>query len=160
MQFDKAFDKLVGHEGGYVNDSRDPGGETNWGISKRSYPGEDIKGMDRERAKEIYLRDFWQPFADRDSVPPTLLFHMFDAAVNQGPKMAVVFLQRAAGMPPEQQDGAWGPKTDKAIRWVPHEKIVEWYNGHRLKHYTDLATWPAFGKGWARRVALNLLVED
>ena len=50
MTFDEAFERLIGHEGGYVADSRDPGGETKYGISKRSYPGEDIKNLSLGRA--------------------------------------------------------------------------------------------------------------
>ena len=45
MDFDQAFERVIGHEGGYVNDPRDPGGETKYGISRRAYPGEDIAGM-------------------------------------------------------------------------------------------------------------------
>ena len=61
MDFDSAFTKLLGHEGGYVCHKDDPGGETCWGISKRSYPHEDIKNLTQERAKQIYKRDFWGP---------------------------------------------------------------------------------------------------
>ena len=69
MTFDEAFLRLIGHEGGYVADSRDPGGETKFGISRRSYPGEDIKGnLTLARAKTIYARDFWGP-AGCDAVP-------------------------------------------------------------------------------------------
>ena len=57
MTFDEAFEKLIGHEDGFVNNSADPGGATNFGISKRSYPGEDIPGMTLERAMAIYARD-------------------------------------------------------------------------------------------------------
>lgn len=49
--FDKAFEIVIGHEGGYVNNPKDPGGETKYGISKRTYPNEDIRGMTLERAK-------------------------------------------------------------------------------------------------------------
>lgn len=42
MTFDKAFEKLIGHEGGYVNHPDDPGGGTKYGISKRAYPNVDI----------------------------------------------------------------------------------------------------------------------
>jgi lysozyme family protein len=41
MTFEDAFKVLIGHEGGYVNDPKDPGGETKYGISKRANPGED-----------------------------------------------------------------------------------------------------------------------
>lgn len=53
--FDKAFEIVVGHEGGYTDHPSDPGGETKFGISKRSYPNENIKGLTLERAKQIYL---------------------------------------------------------------------------------------------------------
>jgi len=58
MNFDDAFERLLGLEGAYVNDPRDAGGETKYGISRRSYPGEIIRTMTIERAKEIYLRDY------------------------------------------------------------------------------------------------------
>ena len=57
--FDQCFEKVIGFEGGYTLDPKDPGGETNWGISKRAYPSIDIKNLTREGAKEIYKRDYW-----------------------------------------------------------------------------------------------------
>ena len=58
VDFDKAFDRLMGHEGGYTPGKGDPGGETKWGISKRSYPHLDIQSLTRDDAKVIYRRDF------------------------------------------------------------------------------------------------------
>lgn len=64
-------------EGGYVNDPRDPGGETKFGISKRSYPREDIKALTRDRAITIYKRDYWdKPGCDK--LPPKLAVALFD----------------------------------------------------------------------------------
>ncbi|MFX6884101.1 glycosyl hydrolase 108 family protein, partial [Acinetobacter baumannii] len=60
MNFDQAFDRLIGNEGGYVNNPADPGGETQWGISKRAYPNVNIRDLTREQAKAIYRRDVWQ----------------------------------------------------------------------------------------------------
>ena len=60
MTFDEAFEILIGHEGGYVNDKRDPGGETKYGIAKRSYPNVDVRNLTRAQAVDIYRRDFWQ----------------------------------------------------------------------------------------------------
>ena len=59
MNFDAAFERLIGHEGGYTAGVGDPGGETKFGISKRSYPREDIKNLTLEQAKVIYRKDFW-----------------------------------------------------------------------------------------------------
>lgn len=50
MNFNEAFDRLIAHEGGYILDLRDPGGETKFGISKRSCPGEDIANLTLVRA--------------------------------------------------------------------------------------------------------------
>lgn len=152
MNFDKAFERLIGHEGGYVNDPRDPGGETKFGISKRSYPAEDIKGLTLERAKAIYRRDFWG-VAGCDAVPDAMKFDLFDMAVNSGPVTAIKTLQRSAGVTP---DGLLGPITLQALNSTPTPRLVARFNGHRLDFMTDLKTWSVFGKGWAKRVASNL----
>lgn len=152
MNFDSAFELLIGHEGGYVNNPADPGGETRFGISKRSYPGEDIKAMTLARAKTIYLRDFWAP-AGCDGVPPAVRFDLFDMAVNSGVRAAIKCLQGAAGCP---QDGVLGPKTLQAVGTLDGAKLVARFNGARLQFMTDLPAWASFGKGWARRIASNL----
>lgn len=153
MNFDQAFEQLIGHEGGYVNDPHDPGGETKYGISRRSYPGEDIAGMTLERAKTIYLRDFWGP-AGCDAVPDGLKFDLFDMAVNSGKAAAVRALQRACG---EREDGVLGPRTLQAMSGMNQTRLAARFNGARLALLADLPTWPAFGRGWARRVAQNLM---
>lgn len=152
MNFDQAFERLIGHEGGYVNDPRDPGGETKFGISKRSYPAEDIKELTLERAKAIYRRDFWG-VAGCDAVPDAMKFDLFDMAVNSGPVTAIKTLQRSAGVTP---DGLLGPITLQALNSTPSPRLVARFNGHRLDFMTDLKTWSVFGKGWAKRVASNL----
>lgn len=153
MNFDLAFERLIGHEGGYVNHPSDPGGETKFGVTKSSYPGEDIAGMTLERAKTIYKRDFWGP-AGCDLVPDAAKFDLFDMAVNSGVKTAIKTLQRAVGV---GDDGSIGPVTMQAISSMPGPRIVARFNGHRLSMMTDLGTWATFGKGWARRIANNLM---
>ena len=49
--FDQVIDRVLAHEGGYVNDPDDPGGETKYGISKKAYPKIDIKNLTKEEAK-------------------------------------------------------------------------------------------------------------
>ena len=152
MNFDQAFERLLGHEGGYVNNPADPGGETNFGISKRDYPGEDIKGMTLDRAKTIYRRDYWGP-AGCDAVPDGVRFDLFDFAVNSGVRTAIRALQTAVG---ETADGVLGPRTLQAIQSTPATRLAARFAAERLLLLTTLATWPAFGRGWVRRVALNL----
>lgn len=152
MTFDEAFEKLIGHEGGYVNHPSDPGGETKYGISRRSYPQEDIAGLTIERAKAIYLRDYWGP-AGCDAVPDALRFDLFDMAVNSGVKAAARMLQKVVG---ETEDGVIGPRTLQAVRGMPAPRLVARFNGCRLEFMASLPTWPSFGRGWARRIAENL----
>ena len=153
MTFDDAFEQLIGHEGGYVNHPADPGGETKYGITKRSYPGENIAGMTLARAKQIYLRDYWGP-AGCGSVPAAIRYDLFDMAINSGVRAAVKCLQGAAGA---EQDGILGPRTLQAVGVLNGARLAARFNGARLQYMTDLKKWPFFGKGWARRIASNLM---
>ena len=153
MNFDEAFERLIGHEGGYVDDPRDPGKATKFGISQRSYPGEDIRGMTLERAKTIYLRDYWGP-AGCDLVPDGIKFDLFDTAVNSGVKTATRMLQRAVK---EADDGVIGPRTMTAIQLADPGRLLARFNGWRLDFLNDNPQqWTAFGRGWAQRIADNL----
>lgn len=152
MTFDQAFEAVIGHEGGYVNNPKDPGGETKYGISKRAYPTLNIAALTLEQAKAIYHRDYWQAVGC-DDVPEAVRFDLFDAAVNSGVKQAVEWLQQACGA---VADGSLGPKTKAAASAMNGYDLRARFTGHRLQFMTDLATWRTFGKGWARRLAANL----
>lgn len=151
-KFDDFIERLLSHEGGYVNDPRDPGGETQWGISKRSYPSLNIKTLTREQAKAIYRRDFWER-SNADKLAPAVGFNVLDGAVNSGITQSIRWLQRAAGV---ADDGVWGKVTASAVSKADPSDLVMRYNAARLDFMTRLNTWPAFGKGWARRIAQNL----
>lgn len=154
MSFDQAFDRLIGHEGGYVNNPADPGGETNWGISKRSYPDVDIRNLTRDQAKEIYRRDFWDRIHGV-SLPPGVAFQVFDFAVNSGISTAIRYLQKAAGV---ADDGYWGPVTQQAVAAMSETDLIMRLNALRLDYMTRLSNWPNASRGWARRIAQNLLL--
>jgi lysozyme family protein len=151
-EFDSAFERLIGHEGGYVSDPRDPGGETKFGISKRSYPDLDIKSLTMEQAKAIYKRDYWDR-AHCDSLHPIIAFQVFDAAVNSGIGQSIRFLQKAVGV---ADDGVIGPLTLAAIQRRETAELIARFNAERLEFMTKLSTWHDFSKGWARRIASNL----
>ena len=153
MNFAVAFDLLIGHEGVYSDNPHDPGGETKYGISKRSYPAVDIKSLTLADAKALYFRDFWTR-AQCDKLPPILAFAVFDAAVNSGIGQAIRWLQRAVGV---ADDGVIGPLTLAAIqRQNDDSAICARFNGQRLDFMTRLSTWEVFSRGWARRIAANL----
>lgn len=153
MNFDAAFDIVLRHEGGYVWNEADPGGETKYGISKRAYPAEDIAGLTIARAREIYRLDYWDKIQG-DQLPGAVAVHVFDAAVNSGVRQATKWLQYAVGT---TADGIIGAKTIAATRSIDPNIVVLKFVAQRLRFLTALPTWPQFGRGWARRVASNIL---
>ncbi len=145
-------DRVLSHEGGYVNDPNDPGGETKWGISKRSYPHLNIKDLTRQDAIAIYQRDFWQR-VQGDKLPVPFVFQALDAAVNHGIGNAVRWMQRAAGV---ADDGVIGPVTLAAVARQEPADLVLLFNAERLEFYAKLKNFDHFGRGWTIRVAGNL----
>lgn len=97
-EFARALQFLLKIEGGYVNDPHDSGGETNFGISKQAYPDEDIAGMTKARAGELYYRDYWLP-AGCNPLPFDMALCVFDAAVNCGVGKAKRWLMLCEGVP-------------------------------------------------------------
>ncbi len=149
MTFDEAFKIVIGHEGGYVNDLKDPGGETKYGISKRAYPDEDIKSLTLERAKQLYKRDYWDKVR-ADGLPKQIRLAVFDAAVNSGVRQSILWLQRAVTV---NDDGIIGPATTRAILAADPYKVASSIIGQRLMHMANLPIFDRFGRGWSRRIA-------
>jgi|SRR5215471_1968645 len=147
--FDQAFDIVVGHEGGYVNNPADPGGETKFGISKRAYPHVDIGALTLEQAKAIYKRDYWDRI-EGDTLDPGLALVAFDAAVNNGVSRAVRWLQTAVGV---TADGVIGPMTRAAIAKADAAEVLVALHGARIDYMANLPTWSTFGRGWSKRLA-------
>jgi lysozyme family protein len=144
-------------EGGYVSNPADPGGETKFGICKRSYPNLDIEHLTRDGARAIYARDYWTPILG-DELPDVVALVSFDCAVNQGVSSAVKVLQEAlvnqGYLPEDAVDGRHGSQTLGAVKladplWLATDMIFL-----RLGRYMDLKTWGNFGKGWTRRMVL------
>lgn len=121
-------------EGGYVNNPKDPGGETNMGISKRSYPGLVIRTLTWANCKAIYKMDFWDKVSG-DTLPLGVDLVTFDTAVNSGPSRALKFLTSA--------NAGGGTPVD----------VIHAYSNARLGFLHGLRTWSTFGRGWSRRVA-------
>lgn len=145
MSFEQAVAMVLKHEGGYVNDSRDPGGETRFGISKRAYPDVDILRLTEDEAKAIYKRDYWDKLRT-DEIPEPLAICLFDAAVNMGRDKAVRLLQRACGV---AQDGVMGGNTIAAANRLS-DAVVR-FSTERAIAYTGIRGFDTFGKGWLRR---------
>lgn len=150
VDFDKAFDRLMGHEGAYTPGKGDPGGETKWGISKRSYPHLDIQSLTRDGCKVIYKRDFW----DRVAIAsPALRYQVFDFAVNSGIDTAVRKLQQVLGV---ADDGVWGPVSAAALARAEESDLLMRFLAARIRFMTRLSTWQLHGAGWMNRIAGQL----
>ena len=150
--FDEIIEIVLEHEGGYVNDPDDPGGETNFGIAKRSHPDVDIANLTKEGAKEIYKSEYWDK-NKVESLPEQLRHIYFDMCVNQGRGRAVRIMQRAANAKGAglKVDGGMGPVTIEAMKGLEIDRV----RAYRVKYYADPVTkkpdLEKFYFGWFRR---------
>lgn len=147
MSFNKHIGTILHHEGGYVNDPADPGGETNMGISRKAFPKEDIKNMTVARANEIYHGQYWKP-AGCDRLPEHLQGIHFDTAVNCGVKAAIKILQAACGV---NVDGVLGPMTADAAQSLRLDEYVEERMDYYYRKTIHNPKLKKFMKGWERR---------
>ena len=92
--FQLSLQFVLSAEGGYVFNPIDPGGETNYGISKRAHPDEDIKNLTLARAMEIYKKEYWD-FYKLDDLSMPYCICVMDALVQHRPSVGVQ-LQRIA----------------------------------------------------------------
>jgi lysozyme family protein len=150
MKFEQAVEIILKHEGGEVNDPKDPGGHTKYGISKRAYPHLDIASLTVDDAKAIYFADYWEPLKMM-LLPRRVRLCLFDCAVNQGLSRAIRILQAACGA---SQDGVLGPKTIAAAHNMGDLILLKGILAARARHYFSISGFTRFGLGWTIRLLL------
>ena len=153
MIFEVAFEKLLKHEGGYSDHAADPGGKTRYGITEAvarevGYRG-DMRDLPLDLAKRIYKDKYWDA-VQAEQLPADVRYPLFDAAVNSGVPQASKWLQRACGV---RDDGVVGEKTIRAANSLHPEGLKRKMLAQRLRFMASLSNWPAFGRGWANRIA-------
>ena len=154
--YDKCLEAILHHEGGYVNHPKDPGGETNLGVTKRVYEEwggtKDMKELLVEDVAPIYKKNYWDKIK-ADSLPSGLDLCVFDFGVNAGPGRAAKYLQGQIGT---MADGGIGPNTlaklEEYLKFTPVEQAIKTYQESRQDYYEQLSTFSSFGRGWSRRV--------
>lgn len=163
--FAKFMGRLLPVEGGFSIRREDPGnwtgghvgvGElkgTKFGIAANTYPHLDIANLTWPGAQAIYKRDFWDKVRG-DTLPNAVAYSALDGAINSGPMKSIMWLQEAAGV---ADDGLWGPVTAMAVASTDPNDLLLRYNGRRLLFMTRLSNWQDASRGWARRIAANLL---
>jgi lysozyme family protein len=152
MNFESAVNKLLGLEGGFSDHPADNGGKTMYGITEAEarrvgYRG-DMRELPLDLAKQIYKRDYWD-VVKADELPAAVRYVVFDAAVNSGTGQSAKWLQRACGV---VDDGVIGPKTVAAANALNGDALRGKLLAQRLRFMANLSDWPAFGRGWARRI--------
>lgn len=158
-EFERALTRVLVHEGGYVNNPRDPGGETNRGITQRVYNAYrqrlglqlvSVRGISSSEVEAIYKANYWD-LAKCDQLPAGVSYVVFDGAVNSGVAQSVKWLQRALNV---TADGVIGNATIAAIQnYGNMDRLVDAICDRRLAFLKALKTWKTFGNGWASRVA-------
>lgn len=167
-RFLKAIDLILEHEGGYNDIKEDYGSATNYGISltflklikldlnkDNIIDNKDIKGLSKEKAKEIYWLNFWKNAYD--VLPEKIAIKVFDVAVNAGDKRAHTLLQQsvnALGVKVDT-DGLLGSETINAVKKLDQNKLLDTYCNLQADFYKGIvAKKPSqkiFLKGWLNR---------
>jgi lysozyme family protein len=155
--FEECLALVLKHEGGFVNNPRDPGGMTNLGVTKVTYEGfvnrhvdeAEMRSLTPDLVAPLYKKMYWDRIKG-DDLPVGVDYCLFDLAVNSGVGKAGKLLQMALDVP---ADGLIGPMTLRALESRDPEEIIQQVCQERLDFLQSLNTWNTFGKGWGRRVA-------
>jgi lysozyme family protein len=154
---------VIKNEGGYVFDKDDLGGETKFGISKRSYPALNIKDLTLENAKKIYFCDYWYKGRFEEIEDESVATQLFDLSVNMGIRSAVIVLQRAlrsVGIR-VQEDGLIGSETLSAVKKSEPRCLLAAIKSEAAGYYRMLAQCKTgqekFLKGWLNRAYKQII---
>jgi lysozyme family protein len=163
--FKECLELVLKSEGGWVNNPKDPGGETNLGVTKAvweewvGHPVESLKKLTKDDVAPLYEQKYWRPCYG-EVLPRGLDLIVFSAAIMSGSGRCIKLLQSAIGCVP---DGVIGPKTRELISASNTANLIAKFSEARREYYHSLKTFPIFGKGWLARVdreeleALNMV---
>lgn len=155
--FGKCLAWVLVHEGGYVNDSHDPGGATNKGVTQAVYNGwrkshgqktQSVIAISADEISWIYRMLYWDRVRG-DDLPSGVDYAVFDFAVNSGVHRASKYLQAVVGA---VGDGIIGKGTLAAVDRMGAKETVIALCRKRLGFLQGLKIFWRFDKGWTRRV--------
>ena len=154
--FEQCLALVLKHEGGYVNNPKDPGGRTNLGVTQKvweewvGHPVDELamRALGPEDVAPLYKKNYWDKIKG-DDLPSGVDYACFDLAVNSGVGRAAKILQQALGV---SADGVIGPATLDAVEASNHRDLATEICDRRQKFLEGLPTFATFGKGWTRRV--------
>ena len=148
--------QILKSEGGYVDDPRDNGGATNFGVTKKTYENwvgrevtkEDIKNLTIDDVAPIYKERYWNRVR-ADELKDGCDLLLFDLSVHSGPRRSVKIAQQTAGT---TVDGLIGPKTIAAINAMDQTEFIKKFSENRLEFYKRIEAWKHFENGFRNRV--------
>ena len=154
--FDKCLELVLKHEGGFVNDPKDPGGATNLGMTQKTWEKwighkvsiEDMKNLTVDDISPVYKSCYWGRVKS-NHLPPGLDYCAFDASINSGVKQSSKWLQRSVGA---NDDGIVGSQTLKYVSHCSPVDSIHKFCDLRLTFLKTLKNWDHSGSGWNRRV--------
>ena len=158
--FNRAFENVIGVEGGFSDDAKDPGNwtggkegigklsGTKYGVSAAAYPSLDINSITLDDARAIYHRDYWQVISGDEFLFP-VSNALFDCAVNSGCASAAKLLQKVLNV---SSDGKIGKQTIAAAQAKDQTELLIDFLTARAVFYARLAKFELYGKGWMKRL--------
>jgi lysozyme family protein len=144
--------KTLAHEGGYVNNSNDSGGATNFGITQKDLPGQDMQLLTEDQAVQYYADHYFKSlYSQIDS--QLITDKLFDMGVLFGVGTAIGILQLCLGV---THDGVFGPGTLAAVNQADETSLLLGYKTNLVTHAFNIAiAHPqdrVFIKGWTTRI--------
>jgi len=167
--FDLFLPILLKFEGGYVNDPADPGGETNKGITMKTFKAfakpllgiaptsANLKALTNQQAGVIYKAQYWDKTQGDTIALQALANFLCDFYVNAGGNATRVFQKVLRSMGGELTiGGGIGPETMKALAGLDQKEVYRNFRQGRLDYYQGLVKknpkLKKFLKGWTNRV--------
>ena len=173
-EFNPSYEKVLSHEGGYVHDPDDPGGETYKGVARKmhskwdgwpivdilkkqsGFPANLDKNADlQEKIKTFYRSLFWDKIKGDDIQDQDVAMSIFDFAVNAGTATSATLAQVVVAA---KKDGVIGPKTLEKLNSFDPEHFLAAFTVAKIARYISIVKKrPSSRKyfyGWVRR-ALN-----
>ena len=169
--FKTAYDLMIAHEGGYVNDQDDPGGETNAGISDMfdgkkdgmididsdHIPDAKIKDLTEAQKLEFYKLNFWDKINGDLIASQKMANSIFDFGVNAGIVTSSKLAQMVVGF--SNPDGEIGKNTLAKLNIFDPDHFVAAFTVAKITRYVNIVkkrdTSKKYFFGWVCR-ALNL----
>jgi len=152
--FKECLALVLKSEGGWVNNPKDPGGETNLGVTKAvweewvGHPVTTMKNLTEADVAPMYEQKYWRACYG-EVLFRGLDYLCFSMAVNAGPGRSIKLLQQSIGCVP---DGIIGPATRSLISASNCATLIAKFSETRREYYRSLKTFSIFGKGWLIRV--------